>query len=135
MKIIIILIIAILKLIIFSNYSLAATGQEEQLLKAIDDRCGDTWCEGQQDFHFNDLRINGKKATLYYDVADTTNVDKEEDYAKLHYDEATCIFDIQDDDGENGDISDTTLDALTNCFDNPRYEEIEIPDIVPNPFK
>jgi len=48
----------ILLSILFSNLSFAKedTIKEAIALKAIDDMCGDSWCEGDYNFEFNSLK-------------------------------------------------------------------------------
>lgn len=124
----------LLCLICILSFSTTAKAEDREvelkLLQQIDDTCSDAWCEGQQAFHFNDLRIINNKAILFYEIADTTKVETDEDFNNLIYTEATCTLTLDED--NTTELSYKAFDELTECFGNPKYNYP--PETVPNPF-
>ena len=44
-----------------SSHAAAADFNEQRLLKALDSICGDSWCEGTFDFHFQKVQLKPEK--------------------------------------------------------------------------
>jgi hypothetical protein len=95
--------------------------QSKQVLKLIDDICGDTWCEGDNDFSFERLACSAssRRCTLVFEV-----IPRDDGAAGLPFYLRSCTtrhftgFDSLVTTGENGyqSLQPDYYDALTECI-------------------
>ncbi len=99
--------------------NLLSGAEEIALLDSIDNICGDTWCEGEYDFSFNQWDCSAKSlsCTLFFDMILYSYSEGERDVYELY--PVTCSFqvnskaDLMD---QHGEYSAWLYDELSQCI-------------------
>lgn len=65
-----------------TDYDFLTENQRQEVLDAIDNTCGDTWCEADFDFEFHDIICSAKMktCTVTMDLTDTYDEDNLETF-------------------------------------------------------
>lgn len=91
--------------------------QKKEVLHVIDSICGDTWCEGDYNFRFNDFSCD--KIT-HKCLLDFQFIKTEDNQGRTYSSDQNCSFENVQNfrqimDGR-GSLSDEFYDSLTNCI-------------------
>jgi len=132
-KQIILCLLVLMSTFAFAESDRILTQQEEQdVLSAIDNICGDTWCEGDFDFSFNKLEcLKSTESCLFeWEFIDREYLDEDyETYKETRFPAQCVIKDIKEKD-QIAKISyrnvltytDDLYDAVSDCIDQKEYD-------------
>jgi len=101
------------------------TSQSEIVLKLLDDICGDTWCEGEYNWHFPKIvcRFSDAVCTLSFRVTDP-NREPAEDYARWCKVHDLRTFDDLVQTAANGyqSLNDDFYDNVSTCVEQIEHD-------------
>jgi hypothetical protein len=125
MKQIILMFVLLMTSAVFAHESneLFSPTQSNEVIRAIDDVCGDTWCEGDYNFKFINFSCNklAKSCDLsfHFIKSDEQSVETYSPVQVCHFQNITNFKQIKD---SKYSLNDNFYEELTNCIDNRQNE-------------
>ena len=124
-------IISIITVSFFMNLSYAQFQSKDDLaLELIDNICGDTWCEGDFNFEFNNLEINkkDKSAVVNFEMIDEWYDTEKRFPTFCIIPNITSFKDIIDFNSNKKYLTDYFYETLSECISNREDHFREILD-------
>ncbi|MBC7540877.1 MAG: hypothetical protein H7281_18800 [Bacteriovorax sp.] len=125
MKKIILMLALLMTSAVFANQSneLLSPTQRNEVIRSIDDVCGDTWCEGDYNFKFIyfscDKLAKSCDLSFHFIKSEEQSVETYSPVQVCHFQNITNFKQIKD---SNYSLNDNFYEELTNCIDNRQNE-------------
>jgi hypothetical protein len=91
--------------------------ERSEVIRSIDDVCGDTWCEGDYNFKFNNFSCNFREKncdlTFYFIKSDDQDVEIYSPLQVCHFDNITSIKHIRN---NRFSLNENFYDKITECI-------------------